>query len=212
MLCLSVIQSRAFFRHLVCPATRCLFFYSAESGFLMWSIYNAHRGEHPLPLAFSCLLSRLGAFLSWLDVFWAIDSYASLCYNVCGIKSQSTPFVWAPLSPGARFFLLLTAYPRFDTIIMCYGFVFHHSIPPVTCPPQVTKQRRSVSLLSDSPLLRRAPLYFFCPHHLLVRMHQLLIPNQEPWLHLITRSMDFWCSGLTLSVSCVLLPTICKQN
>ena len=140
MLCLSVIQSHAFFRHLVCPTTRCLFFYSAESGFLMWSIYNAHRGEHPLPLAFSCLLSRLSAFLTWLDVFFAVDSYASLCYNVCGIKSQSTPFVWAPLSSGARFFLLLTAYPRFDTIIMCYGFlrVFHHSTPPVTCPPQVT--------------------------------------------------------------------------
>ena len=106
MLCLSVIQSHAFFRHLVCPTARCLFFYSAESGFLMWSIYNAHRGEHPLPLAFSCLLSRLSAFLTWLDVFFAVDSYASLCYNVCGIKSQSTPVVWAPLSSGAHFLLL----------------------------------------------------------------------------------------------------------
>ena len=47
MLCLSVIQSRSFFRHLVSPTTRCLFFYSAESGFLMWSIYNAQRGEPP---------------------------------------------------------------------------------------------------------------------------------------------------------------------
>ena len=140
MLCLSVIQSHAFFRHLVCPTTRCLFFYSAESGFLMWSIYNAHRGEHPLPLAFSCLLSRLSAFLTWLDVFFGVDSYASLCYKVCGIKSQSTPFVWAPVSRRCPLFLL-TSIPLADTIIMCYGFlrVFHHSTPPVTCPPQVTK-------------------------------------------------------------------------
>ena len=137
MLCLSVIQSHTFFRHLVCPTARCLFFYSAESGFLMWSGYNAHRGEHPLPLAFSCLLSRLGAVLSWPDVFWAIDSYARLCYNVCGIKSQSTPRMGTSLI-RCPLFLLLTAYPRFDTIIMCYGFLFHHSTPPVTCPPQVT--------------------------------------------------------------------------
>ena len=154
MLCLSVIQSHTFFRHLVCPTARCLFFYSAESGFLMWSIYNAHRGEHPLPLAFSCLLSRLGA------VYYFIDSYASLCYNVCGIKSQSTPFVWAPLSSGARFLLLLTAYPRFDTIIMCYGFVFHHSIPPVICPPQVTISGVLLISFLLFPLLHRTPLYF----------------------------------------------------
>ena len=132
MLWLSAIQSHAFFRHLVCPTARCLFFYSAESGFLMWSIYNAHRGEHHLPLAFGCLLSRLSA------VYFFIDSYARLCYNVCGIKSQSTTFVWAPLSSGAHFLLLLTSYPRTDTIIMCYGYMLHHSTPPVTCPPQVT--------------------------------------------------------------------------
>ena len=192
MLCLSVIQSHAFFRHLVCPATRCLFFYSAESSFLMWNIYNAHRGEHPLPLAFSCLLSRLGAFLSWLDVFWAIDSYASLCYNVCGIKSQSTPFVWAPLSPGARFFLLLTAYPRFDTIIMCYGFVFHHSIPPVTCPPQVTKQRRSVSLLSDSPSFAERRCIFFVHTICLFGCINCSFPIRSPGS---TSSPARWISG-----------------
>ena len=39
-----------------------------------------------------------------------------------------------------------------------------------------------------------------------------LVRNHGDLLHFKTRSMDFWCSGFTLSVSCVLDPTICKQN
>ena len=36
--------------------------------------------------------------------FFAVDSYSSLCYNVCGIKSHSTPFVGAPVSRRCPFF------------------------------------------------------------------------------------------------------------
>ena len=39
-----------------------------------------------------------------------------------------------------------------------------------------------------------------------------LVRNHGDLLHFKTRSMDFWCSGFTLSVSCVLDPTMCKQN
>ena len=39
-----------------------------------------------------------------------------------------------------------------------------------------------------------------------------LVRNHGDLLHFKTRSMDFWCSGFTLSVSCVLDPTMCRQN
>ena len=68
-----------------------------------------------------------------------IDSHRELWYYYrVVVLLHSTSLGTCLLQVSA--FLLLTSIPRADTISMCYGFlrVFHHSTPPVTCPPQVT--------------------------------------------------------------------------
>ena len=54
------------------------------------------------------------------------------------LRSAACYHGWALFCHGRMSFGLLTAMPAFATIIICYGFMLHHSTPPVTCPPQVT--------------------------------------------------------------------------
>jgi len=62
---------------------------------------------------------------------------------------------------------------------MCYGFMFHHGTPPVICPPQVTISGVLLISFLLFPLSSQSAAVLFFPHHLLVGMHQLLIPDQE---------------------------------
>jgi len=62
------------------------------------------------------------------------------------------------------------------------ALVFHHSAPPVICPPQVTIGGVLPPLLSVAfPSLQNAAVLFCHPR-----------PDHEAWFHFITCSMDFY--------------------